>query len=373
MKKLIILLLIIFLFSISTLYAKVNLNIKGVDLDKYNSESKIILYCNVDDATGNPIKNLTKNNFNLKLFSLNKETKIDDFNIETVLPNDEPIYIVLLFDTSESMLRNNAFEESKKAAQNFIENLRDIDKVMIISFSDNVEIKEEFNNDKNKLIESINNLKTGEYTKLYDALNLALEKINDIPSKRKIIILLSDGKDSKEEGFKIGSNSTIEDVLRKSELYKIPIYSIGLGKADLNLLDRLSTLTKGINLYTPDPTQLKNLYNNILESLRDNYKIEFKDPEPAKKMEFRKIFVEINVNGDITNSEKSFIVKGNINQNKNSISLMPIIYILIIAILIILGLILFLYKKKRESSVYYKSKEVSKKEEEKVEEKNKNV
>ena len=359
MKKIIKLLLIILLFPSLNLYAKVNLNIKSIDLDKYHSESKIILYCTVDDATGTPIKNLIKNNFNLKLFSLNKETKIDDFNIETVLPNDEPIYIVLLLDTSESMLKNNAFEESKKAAQSFIENLRDIDKVMIISFSDSVEIKEGFDNDKNKLKESINNLKTGEYTKLYDALNLAIEKLNEIPSNRKIIVLLSDGRDSKEEGYKFGSNSTIEDVLRKSEANKIPIYSIGLGNADLNLLDRLSSLTKGIKLYTPDPTQLKNLYDKILESLKDNYKIELQDPEPAKKMEVRKILVEVNVNGDIANSEKSFIVKGDFNQNKGNISLMPIIYILIVAVLIVFGLIL--YKKKREGSVYYKSKEASKK------------
>ncbi|MGB9763477.1 MAG: vWA domain-containing protein [Minisyncoccia bacterium] len=372
MKKFLkIFLFIILSIPILTLYAKVNLNIKKLDLIKYDSESKIIIYFSVEDTFGVPIKNLSKDNFNLKLISFNKEFNIKDFDIETVLPNDEPIYIVLLFDASESMLKNNAFDESKKAAKSFIENLRDIDKVMIISFSDSVEIIENFNNDRNKLKEAINNIKTGEYTKLYDALTFTLEKLNEIPSNRKLVVLLSDGKDSKEESYKLGSNSTIEDVLRKCEIYKIPIYSIGLGNADLNLLDKLSTLTKGVNLYTTDQTQLKNLYNKILESLKDTYKIELKDPNPARKMDIRKIFIGINVNGDTVNSEKSFIVKGNINQNKNNLPLMPILYILIVAILIVFGLII--YKKRMESSVYYKSKEMIKKEEEKIEEKNKNV
>ncbi|MBC7195415.1 MAG: VWA domain-containing protein [Caldisericia bacterium] len=356
-KYFIIILLVIIFLPIFKVDAKINLNIKEIDLSKYDTESKIILYCNVDDNLGLPIKNLTKDNFKLNLTTINKKIEIDDFKIETVLPNNEPIYIALLLDTSESMIKNNAFSESKKAAQNFIDSLRDIDKVMIVSFSDKVEIKSDFTNNKIKLKEIINNLNTGEYTKLYDAINVGLEKINEILSNRKTVILLSDGKDSKEEGYKFGSNSTIDDVLRRCELYKIPIYIIGLGEADLKTLDRLATISKGLSLYTSEPTQIKNLYNQILNSLKDTYRIEIIDPEPAKKMDFRKILIEVNVNGEIMSSEKTFVVKNRFVQNKNIIPFISILYILIIVILIIIGLIFILYKKRKASSVYYKSKE----------------
>lgn len=356
MKKFIIF-FIILLLPTSVLFAKLVLNIKSIDLSEYDNNSKIIFYCTVDDFTGFQVKNLKKDNFKIKLANLKKDFQINDFTVENVLPTDEPIYIVLLIDTSQSMLKNNAFLEAKKAAINFVENLREIDKVMIISFSDNVVIREDFNNNKEKLKEVINNLETGEYTKLYDALNLGLEKIREVISKRKFIVLLSDGKDSIEEGFRIGSNSKIEDVLRRCETYNIPIYSIGLGDADLNILERISTLSKGMKLYAPESTQLKDLYYKILDSLKDTYKISFYDPMPASKIDFRKILIEVNFDGNNINSEKVFIVKGTLKEIKSTFSLSSIIYLIIILALITLGVVLILYRKRTKSSVYYKSKE----------------
>ncbi len=339
MKKFIIF-FIILLLPTSVLFAKLVLNIKSIDLSEYDNNSKIIFYCTVDDFTGFQVKNLKKDNFKIKLANLKKDFQINDFTVENVLPTDEPIYIVLLIDTSQSMLKNNAFLEAKKAAINFVENLREIDKVMIISFSDNVVIREDFNNNKEKLKEVINNLETGEYTKLYDALNLGLEKIREVISKRKFIVLLSDGKDSIEEGFRIGSNSKIEDVLRRCETYNIPIYSIGLGDADLNILERISTLSKGMKLYAPESTQLKDLYYKILDSLKDTYKISFYDPMPASKIDFRKILIEVNFDGNNINSEKVFIVKGTLKEIKSTFSLSSIIYLIIILALITLGVVL---------------------------------
>lgn len=355
MKRLkILIILLMFFLPLYSIFAGLVLNIINIDLSEYDNKSNINLYCSVEDVTGSKVSNLTKDNFNLKLITTKKEFKISNFSLENVLPYDDPIYIILLIDSSQSMLKNNAFLEAKKAALNFIENLREIDRVMVISFSDNVEIKENFNNNKEKLKKVINNLETGEYTKLYDALNLALDKIKEIISNKKIILLLSDGKDSREEGFKVGSNSKIEDVLRRCESYKIPVYTIGLGDADLNTLERISILSKGMNLYTPESTQLKELYNKILDSLKDTYKISFFDPVPAKKMDFRKVIVQLNFNGNYIDSEKAFIVKGFEKEKKSRLSLISIIYLIIIVALVVSGIILILYKKRTKSSVYHK-------------------
>lgn len=355
------LLLILLLISIPYYAIAANskffLNINKIDLSEYSNNAKINLHCTIEDTTGNRVKNLTKDNFTLKLLNLRREYDILDFNIENILPTDEPLYIVLLFDSSQSMLKNNALLEAKKAALNFIENLRDIDKVMIISFSDNVEIKENFNNNKEKLKEVVNSINTGEYTKLYDAINLALDRIKDVLSNRKVIILLSDGKDSRDEGYKIGSNSKIEDVLRRCETYKIPVYTIGLGDADQNTLERISMLSKGLSLYTSEPNQLKDLYNKISESLKDTYKISFIDPEPARKMDLRKVIIRVNFDGNYANSEKAFIVNEIEKKNKNYLFLTSILYLTILVILIVIAISIILYRKKIKSSIYHKDKE----------------
>lgn len=103
-----------------------------------------------------------------------------------------PFHVVLMLDTSASTQEKlRVIRESAKA---FVELLQPADRVKVISFDEVVRDLNEFTNDRMALVAAINRTKTGEGTKLYDAVELALNSIRGIPG-RKAIVLFTDGVD----------------------------------------------------------------------------------------------------------------------------------------------------------------------------------
>jgi len=103
-----------------------------------------------------------------------------------------PFNVVLMLDTSASTKEKLSLIQ--KAALAFVAQLQPVDKVKIISFDDEVRSLNEFTNDRAKLKEAIYKTRSGEGTKLYDAVSLALDSLRSIRG-RKAIVLFSDGVD----------------------------------------------------------------------------------------------------------------------------------------------------------------------------------
>jgi secreted protein with Ig-like and vWFA domain len=80
----------------------------------------------------------------------------------------------------------------REAAKSFVELLQPADRVKIISFDEVVRDLNEFTNDRMTLVAAINRTKSGEGTKLYDAVDLALNAIRPIRG-RKAIVLFTTG------------------------------------------------------------------------------------------------------------------------------------------------------------------------------------
>jgi len=346
---------ILFTFCVQISFGLGKLSIEQINLDKYEKENIIEVIASVYNDNGIPIKNLNNENFNLKVSTMNYVENINNFSVNRILSESEPLYLSILIDCSESVLKNDSFTKIKKASIEFIKNCRDVDKIMLITFSDEVNILTDFTNDKEGLIQKINDINIGEYTKLYDALNISLEKLKDISSPRKTIILLSDGKDSKELGYISGSNSTSNDVLRKSELYNVSIYAIGFTDFDYTFLDRITKLTNGQLFVSEDTSNLNLIYSKIYEALKDQYLIEFVDPKPSNGKELKKLILEVKVDNDSAITEKNFVV--NKPKKRPVVNKIVIYYFLPIVILIIVFLFYIL---KRRSSVNKKSKLIKK-------------
>jgi VWA domain-containing protein len=107
-----------------------------------------------------------------------------------------PFHIVLMLDTStrSDEKQSEKMEQIQNAAIAFVDQLPAGDSVKVISFDDEVRDLNAFSNDKVVLRASIQRTQPGTNTKLYDAMQTALEALLPLGGSRAIV-LLTDGVD----------------------------------------------------------------------------------------------------------------------------------------------------------------------------------
>jgi VWFA-related protein len=139
------------------------------------------------DRSGRFIGGLGKENF--KVFEDGAEQQIEYFSNE-----QEPFTVALVLDMSYSA--KFKAEEIQRAALAFINQLRPSDKVMIVSFDEEIYVHCQPTNDREVLRTAIKSTKISYGTSVYDTMDLVInEKLKKI-SGRKAIVLFSDGVDT---------------------------------------------------------------------------------------------------------------------------------------------------------------------------------
>jgi hypothetical protein len=103
-----------------------------------------------------------------------------------------PFRVVLMIDTSAST--EEKLGPIQQAAIAFIDQLKNDDQVKVISFDDEVRELNEFTSDRILLKAAIRKTRPGKGTRLYDAIEVALNNVRAIQG-RKAIVLFSDGVD----------------------------------------------------------------------------------------------------------------------------------------------------------------------------------
>ena len=141
----------------------------------------------VMDKKGRFVAGLTKENF--KVFADGVEQQIALFSNE-----QEPFTVALVLDMSYST--NFKIAEIQAAALSFIDQLRPQDKVMVISFDQDVHLLCEATNDRKAIYSAIKSTKIGTGTSLYEAVEMVMNgRLRQIEG-RKAIILFTDGVDT---------------------------------------------------------------------------------------------------------------------------------------------------------------------------------
>ncbi len=162
------------------------------------------------DAKGRVLTNLTREQFIL----LDED---EPRPIQNFLLDKTAIHVTLLLDVSSSL--REELEEIREAALQFAQAFGREDRIAIISFSDQLELLQDWTNDREEVRKSLKHLERGYRTALYDALlSTARERLVDLPGKR-VIILLTDGLDNE-------SRSTSDDVLNYLIESNISLYIV---------------------------------------------------------------------------------------------------------------------------------------------------
>ena len=157
----------------------------------------VTLPVSVTDRDGRYVPNLRKEDF--RLWEEGVEQPVAFFSSV-----DKPFSVVLMLDTSGST--RFRLEEIQDAAITFVNQLRQDDRVMVVSFDDDIRILTEFTNDRRRLRDAILQTRPGDGTKLYDAVDMVINQRLSTVDGRKAVVLFTDGVDTTSRHASYESN-----------------------------------------------------------------------------------------------------------------------------------------------------------------------
>ena len=166
----------------------------------------------VMDRDGKYISNLRKEDF--RIWDEGVEQQAAYF-----ASTEQPFTVVLMIDTSGST--HFKLEEMQDAAISFVSQLQANDRVMVVSFDDKIRfLKDPPTSDRAELRQAILRTRTGDGTRLYDAVDQVInQRLNRIQG-RKAIVLFTDGVDTTSR------NVSYEDNVRDAEELNALIYPV---------------------------------------------------------------------------------------------------------------------------------------------------
>jgi len=151
----------------------------------------------VMDRDGRYVPNLQKEEFRVWEDGIEQEVAF----FQSV---DKPFSVVLMLDTSPST--QFRLEDIQDAAISFVNQLRNDDKVMVVSFNDDIKVLTELTTDRSKIHRAIQRSKTDDGTRLYDAVDMVINQQLSRIQGRKAIVLFTDGVDTTSRRANYESN-----------------------------------------------------------------------------------------------------------------------------------------------------------------------
>jgi Mg-chelatase subunit ChlD len=171
----------------------------------------VSLPVSVMDRDGKYIPNLGKEDF--RVWEDGVEQRVAYF-----ASTEKPFTVALVIDTSAST--RYKLEEIQDAAISFVNQLRPDDRVLVVSFDDKIRgVQEQPTSDRAALRNAILQTKIGSGTKLYEAVDQVINRLNHIEG-RKAIVLFTDGVDTTSK------HATYERTVSEAEELDALIYPV---------------------------------------------------------------------------------------------------------------------------------------------------
>lgn len=247
--------------------------------------SLVILNATINDAKGNAVTNLKQNLF--KIFEDGVEQEINLF--ETA---ETPFAAVILIDTSGSM--ETRISMARSAAITFLDGLKPDDNAAIYNFDSKVSLVQEFSNTR-FLPERFYDLKANGMTVLNDAVYKAAEELSKRSEKRRAIIVLSDGADTK-------SGRSADKALKAALAADVTIYTVDMSALDTGGKDRIQNQgvlknfaekTGGFFVATAGGQAMRDAFRRIVSELGTQYTIGYQPINTKKDGKWRAVELRV--------------------------------------------------------------------------------
>jgi Ca-activated chloride channel family protein len=199
--------------------------------------------------------------------------------IEALVPaSDQPLNVILLIDYSESMIEE--MPVVKAAAKQFAQRLlRPNDRIAVVGFNDRVFWLTQFTNDFNAVAQSIDRVKPGGETHLYDTAIEMLYELQKQPGRHALVIF-TDGVDQ-------GSKFKLEHLVHYARYAGVPLYPIiknrmlmklmrfGIGYLQVRKIAAMAKDTGATYSIISKESELPAVYAKLAEELRQQYIVQF--------------------------------------------------------------------------------------------------
>ena len=234
------------------------------------------------------ITDLTKENF--EVFEDGVKQEIQYFGLEAG-EDAQPLNVVLLIDTSGSVKDKLFFEQ--EAANVFLqETLRkNKDLAAVVQFDSEINLAQDFTYDLRLLENSIEDIRAGGATKLYDAIFLAVDELLRHEVGRRLLVILSDGDDTQ-------SVTKDDDAIKLSQEHDVLIFGIGIkggrSRANFGKLNEFARETGGLFFNSKARLdELEQAFRKINQAIKSQYSIGYVSSNARKDDSFREIVVKV--------------------------------------------------------------------------------
>ncbi|MDB2265826.1 VWA domain-containing protein [Halorubrum ezzemoulense] len=228
------------------------------------------MFANVFDSNGDPLTGLSAQDFSIT------DTGDQQSVASITRPQTDSqtnISVSLIIDRSGSM-RGQQIEDARQAAIDFVNLFNSGDQGEIISFESQINIRQRWTRTVPSLESSINNISVGGQTALWDAITTGVEEVASRQG-RSVVIVLTDGQDNQ-------SSTTLSRTVDLATEQAVPVYTIGLGSGvNESDLRQLASTTGGEYRFAPSSSDLSEIYNNIRQTIADEYELRYETTNTA--------------------------------------------------------------------------------------------
>ena len=282
--------------------------------------SQLRLFIDTLDATNFPLirakihvreGNLTVRGLTISNFTIQEDgiiqAPIAGYCEDTV--QAEPVSVLLVMDRSGSMgpLYGNAIIDAKRSAKSFVDKLSANDECALISFSDYAAYDQSWTSNKTLLKNSIDALKVGNGTALWDAIVTGVQYLQP-RTKKKAMIVLTDGDDNSS---RFATYQSARTALINSN---IVVYTIGLGnQLNPQPLKDIAAATKGKYYEAKVGADLDEIYALISQEISSTGICELRYTSKLDCLDSSRhtVRITVSVNGDNEYAEEAFTLPYN--------------------------------------------------------------
>jgi hypothetical protein len=171
-----------------------------------------------------------------------------------------------------------AIDRAKEGVLEFMRSLEnEKDSLLVIGFSETVDPVPPMTNDTVRIREVVNEMEAAGATAFYDAVRTGLDSLEHYSGLRAVVAL-TDGLDN-------ASYTSLDSLIHRAQASEIPVYVIGLGNVDKQVLQRLATETGGEFFYTERARSLSSIYLRISNQMQAIYELIYRSESLASSAE----------------------------------------------------------------------------------------
>ena len=253
----------------------------------------VVLRIAVSDQQGRAATNLKQEAF--KVYEDGVEQHVSFFSAE-----ESPVSWALVLDRSGSMM--DMMSDVYDAALHVIDEGTSRDETFIVTFNKKAELLIDFTSDRHRLENSVLGLRADGETALFDAVEYALNHLQQAKYRKRVLVVVTDGEDN-------ASRLKFRELIERVEEEEAVIYTVGMfgsmgsslglmgmarydrdGRAELK---KLAEVTGGSAHFPKDPDQCRTVMKEIAREVSQQYSLGYYPTNKVGDGNWRRIKVAV--------------------------------------------------------------------------------